>query len=65
MVKENKSGYRDFWFKTIKSVAAFRKKDKAQMLYVEKIMDEVNDKREQDIQFMKMVENAITQIKEL
>ena len=65
MVKENKSGYRDFWFKTIKSVAAFRKKDKEQMLYVEKIMDEVNDKREQDIQFMKMVENAITQIKQL
>ena len=65
MVKENKSGYRDFWFKTIKSVAAFRKKDKAQMLYVEKIMDEVNDKREQDVQFMKMVENAIAQIKQL
>ena len=35
------------------------------MLYVEKILNQVNDKRKQDIQFMKMVENAITQIKEL
>lgn len=64
-VRAKESGYRDFWFNTIKSVSAFRKKGKDEILYIEKIADEVNDKREKDLEFYNTVETAIKQIKAL
>lgn len=53
-------GFDDFWFKTVKSMAAFRKKSKDGVYYIDHIIDKVNDKREKDKDFLRYVDGAIT-----
>lgn len=49
----NESGYDKFWFETIKSLSAFRKKDRDDVYYLDRIIDKVNKKIEQSDQFYK------------
>ena len=49
----NESGFDRFWFETIKSLSAFRKKDKDDVYYLDRIIDKVNKKIEQSDQFYK------------
>lgn len=53
-------GFDDFWFRTVKSVASFRKKNKAGVYYIDQIIDKVNDKRDKDKDFLRYVDAAIT-----
>ena len=52
-------GFDDFWYKTVKSMAAFRNKNKAGVYYIDQIIDKVNDKRDKDQDFLRMVDGAI------
>ncbi|SHH89918.1 protein of unknown function [Chryseobacterium oranimense] len=53
------SGFDDFWFKTVKSVSAFRKKDKDEVYYLDKIISQVNDKIAKDQDFSRLVQDTI------
>lgn len=52
-------GFDDFWYKTVKSMAAFRNKNKAGVYYIDQIIDKVNDKRDKDQDFLRMVDGEI------
>jgi len=53
-------GFDDFWYRTVKSIAAFRKKSKDGVYYIDHIIDRVNDKRDKDKDFLRYVDSAIT-----
>lgn len=53
------SGFDDFWFKTVKSVSAFRKKDKDEVYYLDKIISHVNNKIAKDQDFSRLVQDTI------
>lgn len=53
------AGYDNFWFKTIKSVGAFRKEDKDKVYYLDKIIQVVQDKVDEDQKFQDEVKTAI------
>lgn len=53
-------GFDDFWYKTVKSISAFRNKGKTGVYYIDQIIDKVNDKRDRDKDFLRYVDNAIT-----
>lgn len=53
-------GFDDFWYKTVKSIAAFRNKGKTGVYYIDQIIDKVNDKRDKDKDFLRYVDNAIS-----
>lgn len=57
------SGYRDFWFKTVKSVGGLRDTNKNGEYRLDKIADEVNDKIDKDEMFGRLVEKAIEDFK--
>lgn len=48
---QNEAGYDRFWFDTIKSISALRKKDKDDVYYLDRIIDKVNKKIEQSDSF--------------
>lgn len=56
---EKISGFDDFWYKTVKSVTAFRNKDKGEIYYLDKIISVVNDKIEKDDSFSRLVQETI------
>ncbi|MBE4949940.1 Lin1244/Lin1753 domain-containing protein [Chryseobacterium culicis] len=53
------AGFDDFWFKTVKSVSAFRKKDKDEVYYLDKIISHVNNKIGKDQDFSRLVQDTI------
>lgn len=53
------AGFDDFWFKTVKSVSAFRKKDRDEVYYLDKIIDHVNNKIAKDPDFSRHVQDTI------
>ena len=56
-------GYRDFWFKTVKSVGGLRETNKNGEYRLDKIADEVNDKIDKDDSFGRLVDKAIIDFK--
>lgn len=56
-------GYRDFWFKTVKSVGGLRDTNKNGEYRLDKIADEVNDKIDKDDSFGRLVDKAINDFK--
>lgn len=56
-------GYRDFWFKTVKSVGGLRDTNKNGEYRLDKIADEVNDKIDKDEMFGRLVDKAIEDFK--
>lgn len=56
-------GFRDFWFKTVKSVGGLRDTNAKGEYRLDKIADEVNDKIEKDEMFGRLVEKSINDFK--
>lgn len=56
-------GFRQFWFKTVKSVGGLRDTNDKQEYRLDKIADEVNDKIEKDEMFGRLVEKSINDFK--
>lgn len=51
----NEAGYDRFWFETIKSINALRKKDKDDVYYLDRIIDKVNKKIDLSDDFYKAI----------
>lgn len=58
------TGYRNFWFRTVKSVGGLRHTNENGEYRLDKIIDEVNEKIAKDPDFGRLVENKIKQFKE-
>ena len=56
---KNEAGYDTFWFETIKSVGAFRKVDKDEVYYIDKIADIVNKKIQSSEDFLRLVNQSV------
>jgi nucleoside 2-deoxyribosyltransferase len=54
-----------FWFETIKSVGAFRKVDKEEVYYIDKISDIVNKKLQSSEDFLRLVKTSVKKFNEL
>lgn len=61
--QQKEVGYRDFWFKTVKSVGGLRDRNKNGEYRLDKIADEVNDKIDKDDAFGRLVDKAINDFK--
>lgn len=61
--QQKESGYRDFWFKTVKSVGGLRDTNKNGEYRLDKIADEVNDKIDKDESFGRLVQSSIQTFK--
>ena len=62
---KNEAGYDTFWFETIKSVGAFRKVDKDEVYYIDKIADIVNKKIQSSEDFLRLVNQSVKKFNEL
>lgn len=60
---KGKAGFDDFWFKTIKSIAGLRKKNKYGEYYIDRIIDKVNDQIQADSDFENLVFTNIEKFK--
>lgn len=60
---KGKAGFDDFWFKTIKSIAGLRKKNKYGEYYIDRIIDKVNDQIQADRDFENLVFTNIEKFK--
>ena len=63
--KPEEAGYDTFWFETIKSVGAFRKVDKEEVYYIDKISDTVNKKIQSSEDFLRLVKTSVKKFTEL
>ena len=59
------AGYDTFWFETIKSVGAFRKVDRDEVYYIDKIADVVNKKIQSSEDFLRLVNQSVKTFNEL
>ena len=59
------AGYDTFWFETIKSVGAFRKVDRDEVYYIDKIADVVNKKIQSSEDFLRLVNKSVKTFNEL
>ena len=59
------TGYDTFWFETIKSVGAFRKIDRDEVYYIDKIADVVNKKIQSSDDFLRLVNQSVKTFNEL
>ena len=62
---KNEAGYDTFWFETIKAVGAFRKVDKDEVYYIDKIADIVNKKIQSSEDFLRLVNQSVKKFNEL
>ena len=62
---KEEAGYDTFWFETIKSVGAFRKVDKEEVYYIDKISDIVNKKLQSSEDFLRLVKTSVKKFNEL
>ena len=62
---KNEAGYDTFWFETIKSVGAFRKVDKGEVFYIDRISDIVNKKLQSSDDFLRLVNTSIKNFKDM
>ena len=62
---KNEAGYDTFWFEAIKSVGAFRKVDKDEVYYIDKIADIVNKKIQSSEDFLRLVNQSVKKFNEL
>ena len=57
--RDKEAGFDTFWFDTIKSIGAFRKKDKDGVYRLDQIVDRINKKIETDYAFSQFIQNEV------
>lgn len=62
--QQQEAGFDTFWFENIKSVSAFRKKDRDGVYYLDKIMEKINSKLAKDEDFDRFISKKIKEFKE-
>lgn len=62
--QREEAGFDRFWFDTIKSVGAFRKKDRNDVYRIDVIMDKINAKIQADDAFNQLINTKIKEFKE-